>query len=114
MGVWGLAVWLVVLAAPAVAADGTRWLSGLLRGALEDEPCELGREVEGGHAEAAAADTVVAVQKRRWEDALGGAEAAQSWVRARLVGWPDRLVVDPGGLPADDPGFLRRLANGVG
>jgi len=96
---------LVALAAPpaAGAAPGGR-------GPRADEPCELGREVEGGHAEPAAADTVVAVQKRAWENALGGSEAAQPYIRARLVGWPAQLVVDPARLPAGDDEFLRRLA----
>ncbi|MFO1421055.1 MAG: hypothetical protein U1F59_09020 [Candidatus Competibacteraceae bacterium] len=36
--------------------------------------------------------------------------AAQSYIRARLAGWPERLTVDPAELPGNDLAFLTRLA----
>lgn len=85
-----------------------RWLGGLFAHEGGDERCELGQAVEGGHPEPAALETVVPVQKRAWENALGGVAAARPRVRARLVGLPTRRPVEP--LPADDDAFLRRLA----
>jgi hypothetical protein len=75
-----------------------------------DETCELGQDVEGGHTEPAAADTVRAPQKKAWEASFGGEVAARPQVAARMTGWPRRLRVDPGTLPAADDAFLARLA----
>ena len=55
-------------------------------------------------------DPVDTPKKRAWEESLGGKEAARAHVRARLVGWPARLLADRAGLPADDRAFLERLA----
>ena len=45
-------------------------------------------------------EPVAAPKKMAWEEALGGKEAARSHVRARLRGWPSRLLVDRGGCRA--------------
>ena len=55
-------------------------------------------------------DPVIPSLKTAWENSLGGKAAAQPHIRARLTGWPERLVVDPAELPGDDRGFLERLA----
>jgi hypothetical protein len=104
-----------VSARPAVAIGLTlALLAGCVRGrsrdAVPDEPCELGAEVIGGHAEPAAADVVVPVRKKAWEAALGGETAARPYVRARLAGWPARRRVDAQTLPADDRALLEALA----
>jgi hypothetical protein len=52
----------------------------------------------------------LAPRKRAWEEALGGVEAARPHLRARLVGWPERLSVPRGELPRDDRAFLLRVA----
>jgi hypothetical protein len=75
---------------------------------LRDEPCELGRDVEAGHAEPEAAEPVPTPKKKAWEAAFGGEVAARPAVAARVAGWPRVLVAD--GLPADDDAFVRRLA----
>jgi hypothetical protein len=53
---------------------------------------------------------VIPPNKTAWENRLGGKEAAQPYIQARLAGWPERLLVDPVELPADDRAFLERLA----
>ncbi|MGH7805383.1 MAG: DUF3131 domain-containing protein, partial [Candidatus Binatia bacterium] len=55
-------------------------------------------------------DAVVPKKKRAWEKAAGGPEAARAAVRARLSGWPTRLLVDRAELPKTDREFLERLA----
>lgn len=55
-------------------------------------------------------DPVATPRKRAWEESLGGKEAARPHVRARLAGWPARMVVDARTLPADDRAFLLRVA----
>ncbi|MDS4041489.1 MAG: glucoamylase family protein [Candidatus Competibacter sp.] len=55
-------------------------------------------------------DPVIPPKKTAWENGVGGKAAAQSYIRARLAGWPERLTVDPAELPGDDPAFLARLA----
>jgi hypothetical protein len=53
---------------------------------------------------------VVAPRKEAWQDAHGGQAAARLHVKARLSGWPSRLLVDRSTLDGDDAEFLRRLA----
>ncbi len=55
-------------------------------------------------------DPVVTPRKKAWEDVLGGEIAARPAVRARLKGWPALANADRSALPADDRGFLERLA----
>lgn len=54
---------------------------------------------------------VPAPRKIAWEESLGGKEAARPHIRARLRGWPERIVVDPDELPEDDRAFLERVAS---
>ena len=49
-------------------------------------------------------------RKRAWEAALGGPEAAKPHLRARLAGWPTRLLADRRTLPQEDEAFLRQVA----
>jgi hypothetical protein len=55
-------------------------------------------------------DPVATPKKQAWEEALGGQEAARPHVRARLRGWPERVLVDRRTLPTTDREFLERLA----
>jgi hypothetical protein len=55
-------------------------------------------------------DPVIPVRKRAWEEARGGEEAAKPHIRARLAGWPERLLIDGATLPRDDRAFLERVA----
>jgi hypothetical protein len=55
-------------------------------------------------------DLVVAERKQAWENALGGEAATRPHLKARLAGWPDRLVADGKSLPRDDREFLMRIA----
>src|SRR5262249_19250994 len=55
-------------------------------------------------------ETVIPPKKKAWEAALGGEEAARPHVQARLVGWPQRLVVEAKELPPGDGEFAARLA----
>jgi hypothetical protein len=75
-----------------------------------DESCELGEEVIGGQTEPGALDVVIPVKKKAWEASLGGEEAARPYVRARLAGWPGKLVVDRSRLPGTDAELLKRIA----
>jgi hypothetical protein len=51
-----------------------------------------------------------APRKAVWERSVGGRAAAKLQIRDRLEGWPARLHVDPGELPADDREFAWRVA----
>jgi hypothetical protein len=55
-------------------------------------------------------EPVAAPRKAAWERSVGGREAANEHIRRRLAGWPERLLVDRGSLPADDREFLWRVA----
>jgi len=55
-------------------------------------------------------EPVAAPRKAAWERSVGGREAAKEHIRRRLAGWPERLLVDRGSLPADDREFLWRVA----
>ncbi len=55
-------------------------------------------------------DRVVPPKKTAWETGLGGKDAAQPYVHARLAGWPERLTVAAAELPQDNRAFLARLA----
>ncbi len=57
-----------------------------------------------------AREIVVAQKKKAWERALGGEEAARPYIRARLAGWPERLLVDRQTLPKTDEAFAWRVA----
>lgn len=56
-------------------------------------------------------EIVVAVKKQAWERALGGQAAAIPYIQARLVGWPQRLLVEKESLPSTDQAFALRLAH---
>lgn len=94
------------LVALALGAGCARW-HALWTG---DEVCELGREVEGGHAEPALLEIVEAPRKKAWEAAHGGQLAARPFVRARMNGWPSQLHVDGATLPVEPEAFARRVA----
>ncbi|HSQ01246.1 MAG TPA: glucoamylase family protein [Candidatus Dormibacteraeota bacterium] len=49
-------------------------------------------------------------RKRLWERALGESARVQAALRARLSGWPSRLVVAAKTLPSDGRQFAERLA----
>ncbi len=72
-------------------------------------PAELARALDEP-SRTTEEDSVVAPEKQAWEAAHGGLEAARPHVRARLRGWPSRLLADAASLPADDHAFLARLA----
>src|SRR5207244_12584328 len=58
----------------------------------------------GAHA------VVVPVAKTAWEASLGGEEAAKPYIKARLAGWPARVLADREALPRTDAEFVARLA----
>jgi len=53
---------------------------------------------------------ITAPSKQLWETAQGGSTKLQAALRARLRGWPGRLLVDAKKLPSDPDAFARRLA----
>ncbi|MCB1921620.1 MAG: DUF3131 domain-containing protein [Candidatus Competibacteraceae bacterium] len=55
-------------------------------------------------------DRVIPPRKTAWETALGGKEATQPHIHARLTGWPERLIVPATELPRNDQAFLAQLA----
>jgi hypothetical protein len=57
-----------------------------------------------------AREIVIAQKKKAWERALGGEEAARPYIRARLTGWPERLLVNRQTLPESDEEFAWRVA----
>jgi hypothetical protein len=54
---------------------------------------------------------LVAGKKVAWEQSLGGQAAAIPYIRARLTGWPQRLLADTHALPSTDREFALRLAS---
>src|SRR5262245_44053621 len=60
-------------------------------GSPSDEHCEFD-DMVGGQVEPGAQEQVVPPKKKAWEAAFGGEEAARPHVRARLAGWPERLL----------------------
>lgn len=97
----------------AALVDWT-WLSQLLpfrpwRTRLDDDVCPIAAPqthawIPEEH------DNVAAPKKQAWEAALGGQEAARPHIQARLVGWPQRALVDRQSLPHSDADFVRRVA----
>jgi hypothetical protein len=73
-----------------------------------DEGCEL--EMVGGRVEAGAGEVVVLPKKQAWEAARGGQEAARPHIRARLAGWPERLLAPSPPRDETDGQFVIRLA----
>ena len=55
-------------------------------------------------------DDVVIPRKEAWERSLGGRQSALPRVRERLVGWPERRLVDRSALPTEERDLLRRIA----
>lgn len=55
-------------------------------------------------------ESVIPFQKKAWERALGGEEAAKPYIEARLLGRPSAPLVDRHKLPQTDSEFLWRLA----
>ena len=56
------------------------------------------------------AEADLAPKKRAWEQSVGGREAAEVRIHARLAGWPSVLFADRASLPSDDGEFLWRVA----
>ena len=74
------------------------------------EPCPMDSERRATALTIHRDPPVVAPKKVAWQNALGGAEAAQPSIQARLVGWPTSVLVDRATLPSEDAPFLARLA----
>jgi hypothetical protein len=55
-------------------------------------------------------DPMIPPRKAAWEREAGGRALIQPLLLARLAGWPQRLLVEPGELPVDDRAFLERVA----
>jgi len=53
---------------------------------------------------------VIPRKKKAWEQSVGGERAAQPYLRARLAGWPQHLLIDKSSLPRDDRDFALRVA----
>ena len=78
----------------AAASPWTAARDALARLFSAAETCELGGEVVGGRVEPGTRAVVVPTRKKAWEASLGGEEAAKSHIKARLAGWPERLLAD--------------------
>jgi hypothetical protein len=78
---------------------------------VRSERCPISEEALAHPKPPPGADVkVVATRKKAWENALGGAAAAQPYIRARLVGWPQRVLVKPETRATTDREFVRRVA----
>jgi hypothetical protein len=73
------------------------------------ERCEFG-DMVGGRVEPGAQDVVVPPKKKAWEAAFGGETAARPHVRARLAGWPERLLAPRPHRDVTDTEFMTGLA----
>src|SRR5947208_15592910 len=94
----------------AAASPWTAARDALARLSAATETCELGGEVVGGQVEPGTRAVVVPTRKKAWEASLGGEEAAKPSIKARLAGWPERLLADREPLPRSDAEFVARLA----
>jgi hypothetical protein len=74
-----------------------------------DERCEHAQMVRG-QVEPGAQEVVVRPKKKAWEATFGGEEAARPHVRARLAGWPGRLLAPRPRRDETDREFMTRLA----
>lgn len=57
-----------------------------------------------------ALEIVIPLKKKAWENALGGEDAAKPYIRNRLAGLPQKLLVDAVSLPETDEEFAWRVA----
>jgi hypothetical protein len=78
-------------------------------GAAADERCEFD-DMVGGQVEPGARDVVVPLRKKAWEATFGGEKAARPFIRARLAGWPERLLAPRPPRDETDRQFMTRLA----
>ncbi len=78
-------------------------------GGPADEHCEFD-DMVGGQVEPGAQELVVPPKKKAWEATFGGEEAARPHVRARLAGWPERLLGPRPPRDETDRQFMTRLA----
>ncbi len=79
---------------------------GPARGAVVIDDVAL---LKTGKPGPSAGDPVLSQRKRAWEKAIGGPEAMQRQIHARLTGWPARALAGED-LPKDDHAFLLRVA----
>lgn len=98
------------VAAQALAALGASRLSPAVRPAVDAPDPDGCRAPDPKREKEFLALRVIAPRKEAWQDAHGGQAAARPHVKARLAGWPSRLLVERKSLAADDPAFLRELA----
>lgn len=96
----------VILAAPAHAFD---W-KNVLPFTSPEPPCPFGDSPAGAPPKVIRDAPVIAPKKVAWQDGLGGAEAAQPAIQARLRGWPRAALISAESLPREPSAFLRRLA----
>src|SRR5262245_59003645 len=82
---------------------------GTWAGAAADERCKFD-DMVGGQVEPGAREVVALPKKTAWEARFGGEEAARPFIRARLVGWPERLLAPPPPRDETDRQFVIRLA----
>lgn len=97
----------VVVLALVLAGCGGRGRTGL--GGPADERCEFD-DMVGGQVEPGAQAVVIPKKKKAWEATFGGEEAARPHVRARLAGWPARLLAARPPRNETDRQFVTRLA----
>src|SRR5919106_3186748 len=100
-----VAVLIAVLVLAACGGHG----AGARIGVPAEERCELD-DMMGGGVEPGANEPVVLPKKQAWEATFGGTEAARPHVRARLAGWPRRLVVPRPSPGEADREFVTRVA----
>lgn len=82
---------------------------GTWLGAAAREPCEFD-DMVGGLVEPGAQEVVVPPRKKAWEATFGGEAAARPHIRARLAGWPERLLAPRPPHDETDRQFMTRLA----
>jgi hypothetical protein len=83
--------------------------AGTRIGTPAEERCDFD-DMVGGQVEPGAKAPVVLPNKKAWEATFGGEEAARPHVRARLAGWPQRLVVPRPPHDEADRDFMTRVA----
>ncbi|HXQ23679.1 MAG TPA: glucoamylase family protein [Candidatus Acidoferrales bacterium] len=92
----------------AIGLALTAPVTGTARGATASRRCPTDFKKDA-HISVPSA-TVIPAKKQAWENALGGPDAAQPQIQARLAGWPQFLLVDRHALPDTDREFALRVA----
>lgn len=68
------------------------------------------RLIQTGQAGPGRNDPLIPEHRTAWATALGSEQNVMNAIRNRMVGWPNRFLIESSALPRDDQAFLQRVA----